>query len=361
MYSSFNNMTLRKALTQEKPSFPRESQVCGNSFSPKWPTVTDNNVVSWDAFNLHNLNASYGHILDRLIPESQLDVPKPSSVFSPVQEIAKPHDINHLIKWSDGVLGPTFEFARKILELQPGTAVKRDFMQPEQTYDRPGLSNETKTGRIKVDHTIQLDDLEMPMLVMGLGRTSRQFPGRHLVQHYREGAYRPLRQLANLCAHSNTRYGYILTDEDFVACCFSTKDPSNKDSGWTVAVKAVPWTKAGETQLTTDLALWWLCMLAVSDPRNRRLTRKEDRIEIDHWDVCLSKDGLGLVYRHHYSLLEKSINSAEGIAAASEDPFLGLNADAGVHFGPAPAFFQGANDDWANLPNFNIFPGPNQN
>ncbi|KAJ8121993.1 hypothetical protein O1611_g9958 [Lasiodiplodia mahajangana] len=160
-------MTLRKALTQAKPSFPCKMRGSANTRDHNWPELRGNQIVSWDAFSIENLNASYGHILDSPIPEGQLDVPNPSSVFSSVQEIATPNDINHLIKWSDKVLGPTFEFARKKLELEHGTAVRSDFMQPEETHTRPGLPNKTKNGRIKAGHVIQLDDLDMPMLVLG--------------------------------------------------------------------------------------------------------------------------------------------------------------------------------------------------
>ncbi|KAI1120865.1 hypothetical protein F5Y10DRAFT_114139 [Nemania abortiva] len=399
-------MTLRKALTQGKPYFHCQVKTFTNSRNKGWPKIPTDNVISWDAFNIQNLNESYGHILDSPIPEGELNVPKPDSVLPSVRKIAKPRDISHLIKWSDAVLGPTFEFARNKLELQPGTAVKRDFTQPEKTHTRPGLANKTKAGRIKADHVIQLDDFPMQMLVLGLGRPSRYFSGRRLVHEQREGPLWQVRQLANLCAHSKTRYGYILTDEDFVACCFSIGGPESEASeskvseskvsesrvpGWTVAVKAVPWTKAGETQLTTDLALWWLCMLAVSDPANRRLVRKEDTIEIDHWDVDLHGDDRGWVRRHHYSRLEEPIepppppayrspspDNAEGIAAAfgaevgiNADPaFEGfdlnadpafedfdLNADPGLDFLATypllPPFQEG--DNWGNLPNFNCF------
>ncbi|KAI0868472.1 hypothetical protein GGS24DRAFT_482241 [Hypoxylon argillaceum] len=160
----------------------------------------------------------------------------------------------------------------------------------------------------------------MPMLVLGLGRSSRQFPGRSLVDNPTTGTLWVVRQLANLCAHSKTRYGYILTDEDFVACCFSVKNVVNGVSEWTVAVKAVPWTKAGDTELTTDLALWWLCMLAVSGSRNRRLVAEEDTIGIDQWDEYLVGDSGGWVRRHHYSLLEEAIDPPAPPAYRSPSP-----------------------------------------
>lgn len=60
----------------------------------------------------------------------------------------------------------------------------------------------------------------------------------------------PVRQLANICRESRTRYGYIQTEEEMVVCCFSeiTED-------WKAAVMAIPWSRYGPDTLTTDLAL----------------------------------------------------------------------------------------------------------
>lgn len=44
----------------------------------------------------------------------------------------------------------------------------------------------------------------------------------------------PLRQLANLCDMAKTRYGYIVTDQDLVACCFhKTKARTGQTAGST--------------------------------------------------------------------------------------------------------------------------------
>lgn len=39
----------------------------------------------------------------------------------------------------------------------------------------------------------------------------------------------PLRQLANLCDKTGTRYGYLQTEEEMMVCCFSKPaDPNDK-------------------------------------------------------------------------------------------------------------------------------------
>ncbi|KAI1167141.1 hypothetical protein F5B18DRAFT_528510 [Nemania serpens] len=390
MDSSLNNMTLRKALTQAKPSIPSKLKPGANSRNNRWPEIDQKSIVSWNAFNLENLNASYGHILDKPIPEGQLDVPQANSVLSSVQEISTVRDINHLIMWSDRVLGPTFDFARKQLGLQLGVEVRRDLAPLDSTYTRPGVNNGTRSGRIKADHVIELDDLNTPMLVLGLGRPNRYFPGRHITNNLSKGVLWPVKQLANLCSHSNTRYGYILTDQDFLACCFSSADPKKRKAGWMVAIKAVPWTKSGETQLTTDLALWWLCMLAISDPSNRELTRKELVIGIDRWDDHNHEDERGWVRRHYYSHHEEPIeppppppyqtpspDNTEGIAAAFSaevginwDLDVDLDGEAALLFNtgsgfnlagdPMMAGLQGFISDMDDYYNFNAHPGPSQ-
>lgn len=68
----------------------------------------------------------------------------------------------------------------------------------------------------------------------------------------------PLGQLANIRKVAQTRHGYIQTDQEMVVCCFS-----EGPEGWKVAIMPVPWSRHGVDVLTTDLALWWLCMLAM--------------------------------------------------------------------------------------------------
>ena len=73
----------------------------------------------------------------------------------------------------------------------------------------------------------------------------------------------------------------------------------------------VPWTRHGEGELTTDLALWWMCMLAMSGPENRGLMAAADMVGIGEWELCLDFQR-GWVHRHRYSAFEKPANPPVG-------------------------------------------------
>lgn len=367
--------TLRKALTQAKCSVPCKIK-SKNTVGADWPKISDEwevRISAWDDFTIENLNASYGDILDQHIPEGELKVPNPNTALDPTK-ITKARDINRLIIWSDGVLGPTLEFARAKKGLETGTVLRRRIASIEAIGITP-LVRDKKTGRrAKVDHLVELDHYRLPTLISGLGRPSSSFPARHLANGGipSDEDMWPLRRLANLCYHSETRYGYIVTEEDLVACCFNADNPKSSLSIWSVAIMPVAWTKAGEGQLTTDLALWWLSMLAISGPENRRLVRPEHMTRINAWEEAHMDDGGNWVRRHKYSnVLEQT---DEPPLPAYEPPLpgnlegmdavfmaeVGINANAHFDLPPAGhnAVFAGVSQNSDHF-DFNVLPRPN--
>ncbi|KAK0738491.1 hypothetical protein B0T18DRAFT_247810 [Schizothecium vesticola] len=163
---------------------------------------------------------------------------------------------------------------------------------------------------------------------MGLSRPSISFQGRSLVNCptavTKEGLW-PMRQLANLCHMAKTRYGYIMTDEDLVVCRFYyPEDGMNQVNRLKVEIMAVPWTVHGEAQLTTDLALWWLCMLALSPTQHCAMTTKDDMVGIDEWEVRYLNDEHGWVRRHRCSDVEQPVDPPP--YPASQTPSLGNQA-----------------------------------
>ncbi len=133
----------------------------------------------------------------------------------------------------------------------------------------------------------------------------------------------PVRQLANLCRIAKTRYRYIQTNEELVACCF-TKSLGGGDNDWQAAIKPIPWSKHGEDVLTTDLALWWLCMLAMS-PQSRAVVDKSEMIDINAWEVVEYPDERGWVRRHHYSNVEQPTEPPPPGNPAAFDAGAGIN------------------------------------
>ncbi|KAI1740357.1 hypothetical protein F4680DRAFT_117067 [Xylaria scruposa] len=120
-----------------------------------------------------------------------------------------------------------------------------------------------------------------------------------------------------MCDIAGTRYGYIMSEENFVACCFHK--PVAKPAGpatrpikqaagspkLNVALMPVPWAQHGEEQLTTGLALWWISMLALLDFHYRALVPKADMVGINEWEPAFLDEERGWVYRYRYSKWEE--------------------------------------------------------
>ncbi|KAK0612342.1 hypothetical protein B0T17DRAFT_511544 [Bombardia bombarda] len=227
------------------------------------------------------ITQSYGHILDLNIPED-LAVPNPDQMLDEEKlRITKPDDILNLISWNDKIIRPTLNFAKEHLNIRNGILL-------QYTATAPNNSEKARIrgvqDRMKIDHIIEFDDYPVKNLVVGLGIPCS-------------------RELGNTCESVHTRYGYLLTEEDLVVCCFSAVAQGSRD--WNVATMPVPWSRHGENQLTTDLALWWLCMLAMSPHQSHEVVPEMQMTGINKWQAVYKTVEGVLVYRHRYSRREK--------------------------------------------------------
>lgn len=269
--------TLRHVLSQQKPLVPCEMTAKRNIVNKKWPELGDS-VTIWDDFNLVNLNESYGHVLDLAVPAQLLVGAQPDQALAGVV-INRAEDINRLISWNDGLMRPTLQFAKSHLGLHPGVTLHHKYSAADKSAF---ASIPNGPRRLIVDHVIALGDFPGPNLVVGLGRPSSKWSGAELADQLgdADGASEellwPLRQLANICRIAQTRYGYIQTDEELVVCCFS-----KKAERWKVAIMPTPWCRSGVDEITTDLALWWLVMLAMSAHHHLVIVAEEEMVKID--------------------------------------------------------------------------------
>ncbi|KJK76570.1 hypothetical protein H634G_08158 [Metarhizium anisopliae BRIP 53293] len=330
-----NSTTLRQVLTQQKPLLPCTSTSNRNTTHGSWPKL-DEYVVIWDEFNLKTLNESYGHLLDVAVPDTLLASPQADEVLAGLV-VHTAEDINHLISWNYGLMEPTLRFAKSRLGLHPGLALYQKYSTPDKSLmvSLPGAA-----GRLTVNHIVALDDFPGGHLVVGLGRMSSKWSGRTVVHQLNSSTsvkkelIWPLRQLGNICKAAQTRYGYIQTDEELVVCCFS----KIAQDEWKVALMPVPWTRSGADVLTTDLALWWLCMLAMSAQCHREIVDDGEMVKIDKWDEAYLDERRGWGRIHRYSGFEKPTNprpaSAGNVAATvvysgvHVDPLFGINPTA---------------------------------
>lgn len=263
--------SLRQVLTKQKSPMK-----CGetekNTIGDAWPNFkkedeTVHRIYEWHDFNIRKLNESYRDVLDAPVSAGYSDILHP-------YKVNMAENINHLIQWSDRVFGLALDHAQSQLGVKRGTELraKRRLSSPKKGKQLR-LPNESSSGWVQLDHQIELDDHHQTRLVVGIGKPSSSFSGRELLSFNKQSAEDvwPLRQLANLCWLSQTRFGYILTNEEFVACTFSIEQSNDGSNTWSAHIMPVSWSTAGESWLSTDLALWWLCMMALSSPENRSI------------------------------------------------------------------------------------------
>lgn len=297
--------TLRHSLVQEKPAFRCASKNYGTTSVKSWPFLE---LVEWQEFNLNELNNSYGHILNLPATGPHWDAPVPTAATELGNTaINIDQDILGLIGWNAKLLCTPLRFAKRSMSLYQGIELHHAHSTPDKQLKTtvPGQQQGPHA-----DHIISLNSSPPQNLVAGIGRTSRKFNGAIVLASLaarKELAKRltwPMRQLANLCRTLDTRYGYMQTDQELVVFRFSRIDHQNEndDHGeenglvteWFQAeVKSIPWTTHGEQQLTTDLSLWWLGMLALA--RSPAIVKRDEMVKINQWDYH------GDLRRHHYS------------------------------------------------------------
>lgn len=325
-------------------------------------------MTPWADFNVETLNESYGHILDLEVPMEQLaGAPRAEHVLQGI-EINNPNHMMHLTGWNDRVLRPTLGFAKQHLGLHTGVHLHHFVLTPTN----PCHVRITNTHHpLHIDHFVALDDFTSPNLVIGLTRPSPNFQGRRLINHPQtvsgEGFW-ALRQLANLCDKAETRYGYIVTDGDLVVCCFFKPDAaaeseSSERKNLKVALMPVPWTRHGAGQLTTDMALWWLSMLALSPTQHRALVTQAEMVGIGEWEVHYLDDGRGWVRRHRYSNAEQPVDlppppTAFDISPNNNPPF---HPNSNSDFIDYNLLFNPNNNNNSNNFNFNFNFGNDDN
>ncbi|KAI5459081.1 hypothetical protein BGZ63DRAFT_465799 [Mariannaea sp. PMI_226] len=262
--------TLRHVLTEPKDNFDLRSTATKNTKSEAWPGIEG--VHTWDEFNLHTLNESYGHILDAPMAMDPCPMLRTNPEPDHLQITSDP-DIRKMVDWNKSVLDATLTHAQEQLELSPGIVVAQSVSTREvPRVPLPGVSVRSgEHGQSVLDHLIKLDDFPVQNLVVGFGRTSKKWNGTSFLQLVNSSALKsgdlpkniswPVKQLANLCEKANTRYGYIQTDKDVTVFCFS----KGQDDQFGVRAMPIPWSRHGTKVLTTDLlsggCLCWPCPL----------------------------------------------------------------------------------------------------
>ncbi|KAI1461804.1 hypothetical protein F4805DRAFT_413388 [Annulohypoxylon moriforme] len=255
--------TVRNVLTQNKPPVSCNDKNRQNtSRRLDWPDIEF--IEIWHEFSLDNLNNEYSHLLDCNLGNDTT----PPQAYQELHgaSINKLNDINLLIGWNGALMQATLNSSKAAFEHCKGLGLYHAYTTADKTTI---ASIEGSERKIKVDHVIALDKFPRRNLVIGLGKPSPKFSMGPIVRN--GGCMRivnsqhtlVLGQLGYMCKNADTPYGYIQTDQELVACYFKKNGDSGKYGAY---VMPIPWSSHGPTVLTTDLALWWLCMKALSPP-----------------------------------------------------------------------------------------------
>lgn len=262
-------MTVREFLTQEKESFDLPAIIpYKNGKNNHWPEIKD--IRQWSEFDLKTLNLRYGHVLDDIKDSTFQEISLENSWGG--MNINKENEIFNLIPRTDAIVGRALDLAKVRLNLYNGTKLERGRYRP--------VGNEIYSptfhgiiGNINADHLLKLDDDENPNLVVGVVKASRKLPAWNVSTDINKNQRRALRQLAAACVAANTKYGYLQSERSILVCRFSFRQLSDECDTlfWEADVEfmPIPLSKDGPQHLTSDLALWWLTIEAMSVGENR--------------------------------------------------------------------------------------------
>ncbi|KJR86651.1 uncharacterized protein SPSK_02610 [Sporothrix schenckii 1099-18] len=323
---SSHTKTLRDCLVRPKPNIPCTTLTMGNTKSATWPHIKSLTVI----------------------------------------DDSGPFD---LIGWNDKTVLPLVKCTKQAMGLYVGAAVQHMYTSSDNSTVATLL---TGPNRTVIDHVIELGNYRRDVLVVGLCRTSVKWQGSTLIKDPLNAPNEqkwPVRQLANLCAKAGTRYGYIQTDQELVACCFGATPPSKTTeawSDWTARVMPVPWNTelveqsevsngaraVLESYLTSELSLWWLCMLSLSDG-HRQLVKTDEIVPIDAWQPLELADGSAWAHQHRYSAFVKPAADPTTQAAVTGGGIAGGGSMPTPSLGNVNVDFRMQTDFWFHYNNGN--------
>ncbi|CAH0021754.1 unnamed protein product [Clonostachys rhizophaga] len=262
-----SRMKLRQLLTQSKPPINCRSKSTSTYVNEdNWPKLRGH-ITLWADFNIGTLTSRYGKLLE-------MEMEHPEGVAKEKLENLTIHgmkDIKQIIAWNASILEPALQFGQSQLPLQKLRIVHE--------HTNPHIT--AASSQTRVDHLIELKDAPTRTLVVGLGATSIKFRGgAHLSRsNQKNKASREenlMRQLAHACDLANSRYGYIQTNDELVACRFSCTG-----TVWEAEIMPIPMELSGDQGMTTALAIWWMAMLAMPKWEDSDIRPREKMAPLD--------------------------------------------------------------------------------
>lgn len=217
-------------------------------------------VWQWDEFNLQSINAVCGELLDQpnTLAHSQTPVPMAEDELTK-PEVTSYRGASKLHRWLRTLLHRTVPGSLAALGIQIDGTLKFDAIHPREDFRphffcgnlqiiQPGYKE--KWATFAVGSSQGGSRWNMKKIRNKIGNT--------------DDFDMALHAMAADCKEFQTRYGFILTFNELIACHFTA--PITCKTDWCrVRVARVPYTNTGPDKLTPELAAWALCMLGASE------------------------------------------------------------------------------------------------
>ncbi|CEJ94918.1 hypothetical protein VHEMI10425 [[Torrubiella] hemipterigena] len=108
----------------------------------------------------------------------------------------------------------------------------------------------------------------------------------------------PFRQVLSYCVVSSTRYGCIMTPDELVVTRCYLNGSSGRDQ-WNVQYLSIPWENSGRGNLTVNLGIWALGLMALNSG-HRPIASKANTLPLNVWWTTRTPKGKE-AYEHHLS------------------------------------------------------------
>ncbi|KAI6767762.1 hypothetical protein HG530_005771 [Fusarium avenaceum] len=257
-------------------------------------------VVHWDGFNIESLKQAYDDILSSSLDIQIRDSDSKSDEINTLKQLKLACEKDILQPICQALVKGTNFIAGRLLQATPNVEIIVDDHFPSNRGYVSGLSLRSsdnasnRTARAR--------------LVMSCFYCASAWRSDRLRQHSRL-ALIPLRRLAWYCLESNTRYGFIFTDEELVVMRVSAVESVRSWASCQVEWKSISLSDSGPNVLTAKLSLWFLTMMSLHEDY-RTICAPGQLLPVNRWwrhRDCNRK----VVFQHHLSMRQVAKEPAD--------------------------------------------------
>ena len=257
-------------------------------------------IYSWNDFDLSTLDNMFGGILFQSLSQTNVrQLSDPSAVPSYLRSISNEDSLDALlVNWTQSIVSEALSMACQnhdqlkhlcIQMLRGGQAKLRNSDDsPLATAQSAPKSKKRKlkpdwAGAILDPDQSDIEGEDLPeSLIPGDTKLGRKFmsekihPGPVIQDPATNQWLKPIKQIFTYCVKANARYGFLISDKHLVLVRVRPLSQAHEGNRALSAArsaelegaldfKCIDWNSNGNRQLTVNLALWWIHLLAANN------------------------------------------------------------------------------------------------